>query len=523
MKLKNKLYISAAIFMGVMGASCTHDFEEINTDPNKMNVGDLQPYGMFESLLYSSAQNQTYYTWYWNDELVQFTANTSVTGQERHRYLVTDNQCQSLWSNYATKAGNAVHMHDLAVKYDVPACKAVALTLKVYLLSNLTDLFGDIPYAEAFKGSEGLDRPKFDSQQDVYRQMFAELEEANEIYATKPTFDKASMDIMYSGDMALWRKFNNALYLRLLCRVSGRPEMNAGEKIKEILTDSKKYPVISSNGESATIHNTGVDPYYNYFRPTDLDEAKFTKSAYRITEQFLKMTIFNEGTYTEQDPRLTTWAAKYSNGEDWKGTIAGCNPEDQRAINEGTSLLNYNVLVRDDAPAFLFDYSEILFIYAEAALKGWIDGGDSKARSYYESAVKASCEKWAQLEVYSKVKAPIDNAHINSLLSGRLAGWDNNPNKEKLIAEQKFLSLFWVGMEAYHEIRRTGWPMLTIGPATYANNNQYPQRLSYPSTTVGSNPDNVAEALSRMGGENNMRTAVWWSIKAITGNFPTAN
>jgi len=523
MKLKSKIFLSAAILMSGLGTSCTHDFEEINTDPNKMNVGDLQPYGMFEALLYNTAKNQTYYTWYWNNELVQFTANTSVTGQERHRYLVTDNQCQSLWSNYAVKAGNAVHMYDLATKFDVPSCKAVALTLKVFLLSNLTDLFGDIPYSEAFKGAEGIDKPRFDSQKEVYEQMFAELEAANEIYATNPKFDKASMDIMYNGNMKLWRKFNNSIYLRLLCRVSGRPEMNAGAKIKEILTDSKKYPVISANSENATIHNTGVDPYYNYFRPSEVDEAKFTRSAYRITQQFLKMTILNEGTKTEQDPRLTTWAAKYTAGEDWKGTISGCNPEDQRVINEGTSVLNYAVLVRDDAPAFLFDYSEVLFILAEAAQKGWIDGGEAKARTYYENAVKASCAKWAELEQFSKVKAPIDDAHVNALLSGKLAGWDNNPDKEKLIAEQKFLSLFWVGMEAYHEIRRTGWPLLTIGPATYANDKQFPQRLSYPTISVGPNPDNVKEALTRMGGENNMRTSVWWSIKAITGKFPTAN
>lgn len=515
--------MAATILISGLAASCTHDFEEINTDPNKMNVGDLQPYGMFESLLYGTAKNQTYYTWYWNDELVQFTANTSVTGQERHRYLVTDNQCQSLWSNYAVKAGNAVHMYDLATKFDIPSCKAVALTLKVYLLSNLTDLFGDIPYSEAFKGSEGIDRPKFDSQKEVYEQMFADLETANDIYAAKPEFEKASMDIMYGGDMKLWRKFNNSLYLRLLCRVSGRPEMSAGNKIKEMVDNPSQYPLISSNSENATVRNTGVDPYYNYFRPSDFDVAKFTRSAYRITEQFLKMTISQEGSKTEIDPRLTTWAAQYTAGDGWKGTISGCSVEDQRVINEGTSVLNYEVLVRDDAPAFLMDYSEVLFILAEAASKGWIDGGEEVARKHYENAVTASCQKWAELEKFSKVKAPIDDAHVKSLLESKLAGWDNYSDKQQLIAEQKFLSLFWVGMEAYHEIRRTGWPMLTIGPATYPNDKQFPQRLSYPSTTVGPNPDNVAAALARMGGENNMRTSVWWSIKAITGKFPTAN
>ena len=104
------------------------------------------------------------------------------------------------------------------------------------------------------------------------------------------------------------------------------------------------------------------------------------------------------------------------------------------------------------------DYSEIRFIMAEAALKGWIDGGEAQARVYYESAVKASCQKWAELERYSDVKAPIDDNAIAKLLAGRLAGWDSHTDKERLIAEQKYLSLFWVGLEAYHELRRTSWP-----------------------------------------------------------------
>lgn len=59
-------------------------------------------------------------------------------------------------------------------------------------------------------------------------------------------------------------------------RVSGRPEMEADAKIREIIANPDKYPVISSNAESATIKNTGVDPYYNYFRPSDMTKVTFS-------------------------------------------------------------------------------------------------------------------------------------------------------------------------------------------------------------------------------------------------------
>ncbi len=524
MKLKSIIYaMSLSVVIGGGVTGCTNDFEEINTDPNKMNVGELQPYGMFEQLFYGMASTQNYYSYYWNDELVQFTACTPMTAQERHRYKITDNQWNSLWSNYANKGANATHMYDLADKYDDNACRAVALTLKVYAMSNLTDLFGDIPYREAFKGDEGIDRPVFDSQKEVYEQMFAELELANDLYAAKPTFSRPTMDLMYNGDMAQWRKFNNSLYLRLLCRVSGRPEMNVGEKMQGMVNNTTKYPVFASNADNAMVNNTGVDPYYNYFRPIEINKEKFSKNSYKVTEQFLKMTVLTDGSYNEQDPRLTTWATRYSDSKDWKGTVSGCSPEDAGVVSEGTAYLNYEVLVRDDAPAFIMDYSEVMFILAEAAAKGYISGGESVARDYYEKAVTASCKKWAVYEQYSLVKAPIDDVNVGKLLSGRLAGWDNNPDKERLIAEQKFLSLFWVGMEAFHEIRRTGYPRLVIGDGTHYNDFQFPQRMAYSSTTMGANPDNTKAALERMGGENNMRTPVWWSVKAITGSFPTAN
>ena len=124
MKLKSIIYaMSLSVVIGGGVTGCTNDFEEINTDPNKMNVGELQPYGMFEQLFYGMASTQNYYSYYWNDELVQFTACTPMTAQERHRYKITDNQWNSLWSNYANKGANATHMYDLADKIGRASCR----------------------------------------------------------------------------------------------------------------------------------------------------------------------------------------------------------------------------------------------------------------------------------------------------------------------------------------------------------------------------------------------------------------
>ena len=69
---------------------------------------------------------------------------------------------------------------------------AIALTFKVLFFSNMTDMFGSIPYEEAFTGRElgGTLTPKFNTQKEVYEFMFADLEAANDIYATNPVFSK---------------------------------------------------------------------------------------------------------------------------------------------------------------------------------------------------------------------------------------------------------------------------------------------------------------------------------------------
>ncbi|WP_321334446.1 SusD/RagB family nutrient-binding outer membrane lipoprotein [uncultured Bacteroides sp.] len=502
-------------------SACTSNFEEINTNPNKTTVGEIKAIGMFEPLLYDGANTWQNYTWYWSNELIQFTAFTGGTTRQEHRYFISDGNWQSVWNFYAKYANNSLHMSDLAIEQEDPSLEAIALTFKVLFMSNLTDMFGDIPYEEAFSARKvgGTTKPKFDTQQSVYEQMFADLEAANKIYAMNPTFSKPALDGMYGGDMAKWRKFNNSLYLRLLCRVSGRSEMNAGAKMTEIMNNSSLYPVFTSNSDNATVAFSGSDPYRNEF--ADTNEGNFTSSGRKLTQQLIKMTVVTDnGAQVYQDPRLAIWGKKNpstaSNPNNiWIGTVAGCTEEERNTVDRGTSWLNTPVFCRADAPGCFMDYAELQFIYAEAALKGYISGGESQAKTYYEAAVTASLQKWAPFGSYSETPVTISADDITAFLQSALASWDASTNKEELIADQKFLALFWIGMEAYHEYRRTGYPQLTIGGGTVYNDYVLPTRFAYPTTTMATNGANAQIAIDRMGGENNMKTPVWWSKQAI--------
>lgn len=519
---KNKFTILCGLTLALT-VGCTSDFEEINTNPNRTTVGMIQATGMFEPLLYNSANQWLNRTWYYNNELMQFTAHTGGVTRREHLYFLEDSRdWYGFWNHYASYGKNARHMYDLAVEQENDALTAIALTFKVLFFSNMTDMFGSIPYEEAFAGRElgGTLTPKFNTQKEVYDLMFADLEAANNIYATNPVFAKPEMDGMYGGDMGAWRKFNNSLYLRLLTRVSGRAEMNVSTKMTEIVNNPGTYPVFTSNADNATVAFTGTDPYISNFGTET--ESGFTSSGRKLTEQLIKMTVQTDagGNQIYVDPRLLIIGKKnpvaQSNPNDiWKGTIAGASEDQRAAADRGSSWLNFKVFCRRDAPATYMDYAEVQLILAEAALKGWIPGGEAAARSYYEAGITASMQKWSDQGAYSETPTSIAQGDIDAYLASPLGSWDLAADKAAAIGNQKYLALFWVGMEAYHEYRRTGYPVLTIGAGTVYNDHVLPTRFGYPAITMSTNTANANAALSDMGGANDMKTPVWWSKQAI--------
>ncbi|MDE7406954.1 MAG: SusD/RagB family nutrient-binding outer membrane lipoprotein, partial [Muribaculaceae bacterium] len=179
--------LAAAALTGM--TACTTDFEEINTNPNTMVVGMASPYNMFEYLVYEPSQWMDHYGWYWHNELVQYTAFTGSSLRQYHIYKFSDGEFQTAWNANARFATNALHMYDMAVERNDDACRAIGITMKVFFLANQVSLYGDIPYSEAFKLRDGgTSQPKFDTQKEVFEQMFAELDSANNIYARNPTF-----------------------------------------------------------------------------------------------------------------------------------------------------------------------------------------------------------------------------------------------------------------------------------------------------------------------------------------------
>lgn len=501
--------------------SCTGKFEYINTNPNKNTVGSVKAYNLFEPIFYQTAKHVVSVAYTYGGPISGQFADTGhyTATAYLHQWDIAESNFQSLWDSPARYAYDCYHMIQTAKKDGDTYYEALGYIFKVFHLANLATLFGEIPYTEAFRGpTEGLKTPKFESQKDVFGYLIADLEYAIDLLKENPKPSRGGLDKLYNDNCTSWIKFANTFKIRLLNRISNA-DPSAWSTIQTMLDNPADYPVFASIDEQASIPFTGSDPYQSHFYTGNVTKDNFT--SYKLSKEVVDMMYDASSGYA--DPRIFAFAMKDASDK-WVGTIPGtADAELKEANSKATARLNNEVLNRNNASSRLLEYSELLFIIAEGVQKGKLTMPES-AKYYYEQAVRASVKTWEEFVAYSADPKVYDDDTIDALLRRSIASYDavaqgTSPydNELELILSQKWLSLFWIGFEAYHEWRRNEYPIISIQSGTVVNNYEMPTRMQYPMTVRTSNSDNMKVALQRMGGDNTMHTPLWWSYKALNG------
>lgn len=503
---------AALVLCACLGlGSCTGNFEEYNTNGETPGLGNTDPSTLLEELISTGAYYIYERSWRVNNELMQYTVDCSGRGGNNQRYIFQATDFDTPWNRFQRFAANADHMIALGEKYDDANAQAIATTLKVLFVSLVADLYGDIPYREAYRIAEGISQPVIDPQSEIYPALIALLLTANDLYKTATDnngnyrFPLAvpAKDLLYGGDIAAWQKLTNSLCLRLCLRLSNRPDAGTAETMRQIVANPSKYPVFSSTADDAKVAYTGVSPFRNLFG--DMTDATFTTTSRKCAAYFIDRLT------ATSDPRMTQWV-RIVTPDDVHGVESGVvEPNGQ-----GACVMNVSVLKQYTTPVWLMTSSEVGFILSEAALTGMIPGGEEAARSYYEQAVARSIRQW---------NPSVSDANIDRFLSGPEVAFDGTLER---IINQKWTSLFLQGFESWCDYRRTGYPRLPIGPDTDANDYIMPTRLGYPTMLVGTNGANYDKQVARMkaayprvgregrrSGGDNMLTPVWWSRMAV--------
>ncbi len=497
--MKKLLFIP--VLISVMLSSCTKDFQNINTDPN--NIPNALPPQLLAPALVSTLSLNMLRNRNFNNELMQVTVELNDGDGRVFRYDYRSNLSDNLYNGWYSELTNFKDIYKIAsqeLNYN-RSYMGISLICQSWIYSMLTDTYGDVPYFQSNLAKDSaIYEPKFDAQKDIYTDIFTKLDSANRMLATG-TVITASSDPVFNGNVARWRKFGNSLYLRLLMRVSAKPETSAFAiaKIKEIVdTNPGGYPIIANVDESAILRWTGVAPYVSPY--VGLREQDFRSPG------LASFFIQNLSNWT--DPRIDgpTWGTNQINR--WgiapyqgqyigipSGYAPGENPVKGSYFYSNTSTTS---LMNDPLTGMMLNYAEVRFILAEAALKGWINGSPA---TFYNDGALASIRQWL----------PNWNLSIDDFLSKADIQWlDALSYDEKMerIHLQKYYALFLVDLQQWFEYRRTGHPVLPKGTGL-RNNGVMPARMTYPVYVQSTNPTNYKLAVAKQGADA-ISTQVWW-------------
>ena len=547
-------YITLTVAAAFMSVGCSH-FDDMSKNPYA--VYDAQAEEFVQQILYQTQYQIAVAEFNVLGELMQYTVNKNyeTTAQLVYNYVIPESYTSYIWSLYPM-FGNTQYMLDIARKESEkeggnPAMVGVALILRSWVGHLIADTYGNVPYSKAgliaLQGDDFSYSVPYDDLKDIYVDLLRSLEEANACFeeanaliaagALSSANFNAICDYMYDGDVEKWRRFGNSLYLRLLMRVSNKVMEESGgilylgeeygnldviAKINEIYesfeSGAGNYPVMRSVGDGARVQFSSDDSaLYTPFYTSTGSNWKSQVGCATIKDLML---IDFKG-YTKEQELASTFDPRYFRYFTKKnGAPTQLSREDmQKWFDTATHVSYYpNASIvnnhygdlKMDCSYSILNYDELFFIFAEAGARGWIPMSQKAYKDLYLKGNLQSILQWQvgyeYMDHYTESSQEVIN-WINYL--------DNEFDYGKsveTIMRQKYVSSFWVGIEAWADYRRTGYPVLkTNGPAAQ-NNGILPTRLRYPSTEEYQNAKWYNEAVNGwLKGDNNMTTDVWWA------------
>ena len=400
------------------------------------------------------------------------------------RYELRLQAIETTWSNlYAGPLKDAQTIIEKGRETGTANHEAAGLILKSWIFGVVTDLWGDVPYSEALLlgGENGTSTPRYDRQADIYAGMLTDLERASGLIDPAAT-GFGSEDLLFDGDMELWRKFANSLRLRFAMRIADVDPAAAQQHFTAALAGG----VFESNDEMAQLIYAGSPPNEH---PLFENRVRGGRDDHSISKTMVDMLL------AWSDPRLPIYAEQNEAGE-YVGMPNGMNDGHEIALATISRIGDY-WRGTPGAPAVILSYAEVLFLQAEAALRGW--GGEPG--SLYEAGIRASLEQYG-----------ITGATADAYLAQPGVAYDAGSAAEQ-IATQKWIALYGNGAEGFAEVRRTGYPVLTPGPfALNVNGGQIPVRIPYPGGEQTLNREALLAAIDAQGGGMDYSTRMWWDV-----------
>ena len=546
------LMVASALFFG----ACSDEYlENLNTDPSK--AATIDPNAQL-----TTAQLQTYgdlgmveiyrnYHYAFSQHLMGSWNTTNYGG----RHTIDNNEMSRIWTSFYPNAiknltDGMVRTSEDPDKVNIHSALRI---YRVYIMSLITDIYGDAPYSEAGMGYlDSKFNPRYDTQEEIYMDFFKELGEA--VAAFDNSKDQITGDVIFDGNLGQWKKLANSLRLRFAMRISDVAPEKAREEFETAL--QADGGIMETGADDALIKYLSIafsfgQEAFADFRGNALSQLLFGNDPAN-NPSYLCATFFNQ-MYENGDPRTFRIARCYYDGlmsatsptnridltqeildkgipfqtrepgayswEPWPPSfesdilreLAEANPSINHEVDREAEPKLANNFLRGDNPGVVMTSAEVKFLLAEAALKEWTVGG-STAEELYAQGVRAAMDFLTD----NYGTEAVSEEEFDSYLAANGIGHTFEKKKEA-INTQAWILHFTNPSEAWSNQRRSGYPRLK-SPAEYGfeqfltGGSEIPVRLSYPVLESSYNKKSYEEALARMGGFNSWNTTLWWDV-----------
>ena len=561
--MKNKILIIIGFFFVV---SCTHDFNQINEQPDALSTEDVSA-KFFVTTVQQQLLRPTMIPLWFGDVIMpdQFSGQSSNgwagsdwTGDLGWVYnsFYTDLGCWDWLAGYNSTLTSYMNNVDEGGALEDDMYYALGLIIKGFYYQQFTEAFGMIPFSEA--SDPNISLPKYDEQIDIYKGIIADIDKAIAIIGSNVDAGSGfgilrENDVVFNGNMQNWKKAANSLKLRIALRAHGSQGEDfsanaASEAISSgVLADadalfegyaeetniwggSASYGDIWNNFTGSqwkvseamiNIMKSSNDPRLSKIalpsvggsmtivKPTDgegvtliSDHIAFVKS----TLDKSGLILDTDYTWTETAVDLTITMPENTN---YIGMPSRLSPKlkgympDYLFSNPADIITQKTNEGKPLFPTILMTSADSHFMIAEAIVKGLASGD---ANNYYQIGLEKAMAIW-------------ETSTTSDFLGSNMGSLNGTveENLEK-IATQRWLVNYTNGYESWSIVRDTGYP--TTAVITSDNNDIYSfagemnglqaQRLRYGTSVYGSNGENVNIALSKQGPDN-MTTKLWFA------------
>ncbi len=528
--MKNIIYLNLAIIILLL-TGCDKGFEELNRNPNAPD--DAQIDNLFiKAQVNTFSYNSGYTEQYLLQQVFCQQASIRATNSEILQFSNEWLKNNWAWDNYyngqlpnisdVERRLNALEGEDMANSQNKLAMLKI---VKAYCTHMITDIYGAIPYSDAATGlnSEQILTPAYDTQEQVYGFMLADLKSAAGNLTTDNNQVNFSFDGWFNGDISKWKKFANALRLRLATRISSVNETLAKQHINEILSNSGD---LLDNNDDALIFY-----WQNYDSPSYGGHFSYGHSLGASNN----LINFMSGT---TDPRIGIFFNRvFDSSSQENGNFLGVPISPDARIASGLfanidkdkfagefSRMRDEVWLSKKMPEAPITPAEVYFLRAEIAHKGW---SNENTLELYNKGIESSIKLYKKIyteaiNLGSGGQIPNDFNVSEQAIASYIANPDVSYSIEgglNKIQIQQWLNLHANARELYSNFRRTMVPNQTSNPALeplFYQGTEIPYsgmtvRYRYPASEYSLNRTQVEATVASQGADVET-TKLWWDV-----------